>query len=173
MTEPSPPPVTRRRIEHKSDKPAENRSGCLIWGAVLGVVVGGMFAAYGLKPILRHYYGEQKVAVGQTYSGDAKTIRVERVDTSRDNPTSVVVLTVVTNKTWAPTADVFSLQYEGVGDWQEASAVRPGSAAKPLDGPLPLAEEVSLTLEFPRPPGSGAARYLHISDPRVRFELPQ
>ena len=56
MSEPSPP--ARRRIAHKSDKPPEHRTGCLVWGAVLGVVVGGMFAAYGLKPILRHYYGQ-------------------------------------------------------------------------------------------------------------------
>lgn len=176
------PGATRRRIAHKSDKPAENRSGCLIWGAVLGVVVGGMFAAYGLKPILRHYYGEQRIAAGAAYNGDAKEIRIAEAGSERParfTPPAgerddgyYVTLEVTSNKTWAPALADFAVEFSHVDDWVEATASSPAAESGAL--PFPLGETRQVTLRFRRPIESGAEpEYLHIADPRVRFELPK
>lgn len=181
MPEPTGPGATRRRIPHESDKPRESRSGCLIWGAVLGVVVGGMFAAYGLKPILRHYYGEQRVAVGQAYEGDAKVIRVVKAGTTpcgdyqpppngRDDCYEIT-LEVTTNKTWAPAVSAFSVEFSGVKDWVEAHLASPSTEGVP---PFPLAEQRTIFLRFRRPVTVGAEpEYLHIAEPRVRIALPK
>ncbi|MBA4180483.1 MAG: hypothetical protein C0506_07840 [Anaerolinea sp.] len=181
MPEPTDPGATRRRIPHESDRPRENRSGCLVWGAVLGVVVGGMFAAYGLKPILRHYYGEQRVAVGQTYEGDAKTIRVAGAGSERpeafQRPAGerddgyYVILEVTTNKTWLPAVTDFAVEFSGIDDWVEADAAFPSTNGTI---PFPLAEQRTIFLRFKRPATVGAEpEYLHIADPRLRIELPE
>ncbi|MEO6398546.1 MAG: hypothetical protein ABIP13_08770, partial [Tepidiformaceae bacterium] len=52
------PASARRRLESAPDPETKGRKGCLIWGAVLGIVVGATFAFYALPPILRHFYGE-------------------------------------------------------------------------------------------------------------------
>ena len=181
MPEPSGPGATRRRIPHESDNPRENRSGCLIWGAVLGVIVGGMFAAYGLKPILRHYYGEQRIALGQTFEGDARTIRVVHAGTERpeafQHPAGArddgyyVTLKITTNKTWSPAITSFAVEFSGVDDWVEAGAAVPSTGASI---PFPLGEQRTIYLRFARPVIVGAEpEYLHIASPRVRFELPK
>ena len=180
MTEPTTP--ARRRLEAPENPDTKGRKGCLLWGAVLGVVVGAIFAFYGLPPILRHYYGEAHVAAAEFYKGDAKLIRVLRVETVRPDlpdgppgtvpPSYYVTLSLVTAKTWAPKASDFSLELGGVDDWVEGVAYE---GANP-DGTILLAlgEEAEVTIRFPRPIEARAApRYLHLASPRVRFELPK
>jgi len=146
------------------------------------VVVGATFAFYGLPPILRHFYGETKVAADEVYKGDGKIIRVLRVESVRpdlpDGPPDTVPLSyyvtisVITAKTWAPTVSDFSLELSGGGVWV------PGIAYKGTnpDGsiPLKLLEEAEVTIRFPRPiEASAAPVYLHLATPRVRFALPK
>lgn len=156
----------RRRVLETPAKDTQGRSGCLITGAILGIIVGATFAFYGLPPILKHFYGEKHIAVGQTYEGDAKTIRV----LSRESGS--IVLEVRTNKTWAPRPGDFSLQYKGAGDWQQATAATFTDGAPAVFDIPELGETMRVTLMFPPPPSAGAqAQYLHIADPRVRFDL--
>ena len=135
-----------------------------------------------MPPILRHYYGETKVAADEFYEGDAKIIRVLRVESVRpdmaDGPSDTVplsyyvTLSLLTAKTWAPTASDFSLELSGGGNW--APGV-PYKGANP-DGviPLKLLEEAEVTIRFPRPLEANAApAYLHLTSPRVRFALPK
>lgn len=154
------------------------RGGCLLTGAILGIIVGATFAFYGLPPILKHFYGEKHIAAGAVYTGDAKVIRVTGAGTTPDiqdaerfsTPgTTWVTLSVTTNKTWLPALTDFSLQFDGVGSWVPASSVASG-AEQPLQ--FPLAEERSVSLSFPVPNGDATPRYLHVADPRIRFELP-
>lgn len=188
--DPGSAPRVRRRVSPAESPEAKGRSGCLITGAVLGIIVGATFAFYGLPPILRHFYGEQHVAAGQVFEGDAKTVSVSYVGFDPDPASSEVVavqrvpgwfyltLDVTTNKTWRPKVSDFSVQFSGVGDWVEADrahAVGSGGGLDPVDGQLdfPLGERVALFLRFPRPIEAGATpRYLHIAAPLLRFELP-
>lgn len=183
---PAPPdaptgPRVRRRVDPSAggDASRQGRSGCLLTGAILGILVGATFAFYGLPPILKHFYGEQHIAAGQTYSGDAKTIAVTEVTRggttkfAQNDPGAdfwYVTLTITTNKTWAPKVSDFSLQFDGVGDWLPAIGAPAGSPSDTLD--FALAEERTVHLRFPLPPDSGAApHYIHVAEPRVRLAL--
>ena len=162
--------------------PREKRSGCLMLGAVLGVVFGLGFAFYGLKPILKHFYGEQTVAVSQAYTGDGKVIRVTYYGSSpdpalggfshADASSYYFTLSVLTNKAWAPKVSSFSVQFAGVSTWVQIAEAA-GSAA---DGTLAfeLGKERLVELRVPAPDAlpTAAATYFHIASPRVRIALP-
>ena len=146
------------------------------------MVVGATFAFYGLPPILRHFYGETKVAADEFYEGDAKIIRVLRVESVRpdlpDGPSDSVPLSyyvtvsVVAAKTWAPKASDFSLELSGGGDWVSGVAYKGANPDGAIS--LKLLEEAEVTIRFPRPiEASTVPRYLHLASPRVRFALPK
>ena len=166
---------------YQADTKSQGRSGCLITGAVLGIIVGATFAFYGLPPILRHFYGEKHVAANAQYVGDAKTIRVSRIDITPDPAAGLpgemadkwyVTLVVTTNKTWAPVPSNFQLELTGLGDWVDAAAMAVDASG--TGGGIALGEEVHIFLTFPMSLSKPEAnpRYLHLSDPRVRFALP-
>ncbi len=182
-----PSPRVRRRVGTGSADEGGGRSGCLLAGAVLGIVVGATFAFYGLPPILRHFYGEQHIAVGQAYEGEAKTVSVTYLGTNPDplapafgasgasasQPAAgfYMTLKVLTNKTWNPKLTDFSLQFSGVDGWQPADA---SAGVETVDGRLrfPLTVELLVAFHFARPIEAGVVpRYLHLADPLVRFEL--
>lgn len=169
----------RRRVQASpSEAGNEGRAGCLITGALLGIIVGATFAFYGLPPILKHFYGEKHVAAGQAYTGDAKTIRLTsagiQTGVADGVPMFVVELAVETNKTWTLNASDVTLQFPGGGDWQKAESI--ASADGPAPGPVfvfrpaDLATEVRLRVVF-RPGNAGSPTYLHLADPLIRFAL--
>lgn len=179
------PARVRRRLESGGAADTKGRSGCLITGAILGIIVGATFAFYGLPPILKHFYGEQHIASGATYEGDGKVIRVE---TLNPNPSAaspgngaqqgwIAQLDVIINKTWDAKASDFSIEFAEGGDWLEATAIGLDQADAPnltatsimFDVPK-LAEPHKLQLVFPA--HSGKPKYLHLANPRVRWELP-
>jgi hypothetical protein len=145
-----------------------NRSGCLMLGAVLGIIAGIMFALYGLPPILRAIYGEETVAVGEAYEKDAKLLVVESVE--RFDDVFVVTMAARTNKTWKPEADGIRLEISTQDEWLELlppGADQPGTSLE-----FVLGETRTLVLRFAAPARIDARPLaLHLADPRLRFEL--
>lgn len=172
----------RRRLEQPSAE-KERRSGCLVTGAVLGVLVGIMVGLYALPPILRNIYGETKVAAGEVYRADGKVISLAAAARAPDpvgDPSAgmrredfFVDLTVRSNKTWDPLITDFTIEVDGVKDWiKAADATTNGEPGLRI----PLAEEVTVRLHFivevpAASTASLAAEAVHLSDPRVRFAL--
>ena len=188
----SPPP--RRRVLEPAQAQGEKRSGCIMLGAVLGVLVGATFAFYGLPPILRHFYGEQRVAAGQERTAEGKTFRVLAVYAGFDpicvgtnvagSPCRDVVqvsLTVAAAAAWAPAPADFQLELRDVDDWIPAVSLPPGVVMEPPGEEFSFAFQAGanrpLVLRFPVPEGlTGAAvtpRALHLASPRLKFELPE
>jgi hypothetical protein len=164
---PESPPPARRRLE--SPKPnTEGRTGCIITGAVLGIIFGATFAFYGLPPILRSIYGEEKVAAGEVYRGDGREMHVEFV--LIEPPGVTVGLSVLTNKTWRVTTSDFTLELADRDDWVEARPPDPGRPETQLNFRLGQRQEVVLVFETD--PGDGVPEALHVSDPRIRLALP-
>jgi hypothetical protein len=172
----------RRRLEQPSAE-KERRTGCLVTGAILGVLVGIMVGLYALPPILRDIYGETKVAADEFYRGDARLIRVDSAGRASDplgDPSPgmrredfFVELTVRSNKTWSLVVTDFTLELEGVEDWVKASEATTNGQAGLV---IPLAEEVKVQLHFvvevPRESTATLlAEALHLANPRVRFAL--
>ncbi len=172
----------RRRLEQPSAE-KERRTGCLVTGAVLGVLVGIMVGIYALPPILRNIYGETKVAADEFYRGDARIIRVSsagRASGPLGEPSPgmrredyFVELTIRSNKTWSLLVTDFTLELEGVKDWVKAAEATTDGAPGLT---IPLGEEVTVQLHFivevPRDSTATLlAEALHLADPRVRFAL--
>lgn len=174
----------RRRLESGKSEDAKGRSGCLITGAILGIVVGATFAFYGLPPILRHFYGEQHIAAGATYEGDGKVMRVEGLAPNASGASAgnggqgwAAQMDVTINKTWGAKASDFSIEFAEGGDWLEATGIGLDEAdlasvtATSIVFDVPkLAEPHKLQLVFPA--HEGKPKYLHLANPRVRWELP-
>lgn len=187
----SPPPVVRRRLEDPTAVDTKGRTGCLAWGAVLGVLAGLMFALYGLKPILRAVYGEDTVPQGTTWEGEARRVTVVAtgvgfdpltVGTDRAANIAQVVLQVSTNKTWNPGPSSFQLEVRGVDDWIEA---RPEPAGLVTDPPEAATEysfrfnpgdarQLVLIFDLPAEvdPATAELVALHTAGPPLKFELP-
>jgi hypothetical protein len=180
VTEPAIP--VRRRIEQPSAEKAK-RSGCLMWGAVLGVLVGIMVGVYALPPILKHYYGEKVVAPGETYEGSGKVIRFVGVE---PNPTEgippkpgvvrrdfVATIVVRSDEAWAPEFRDFTLEFTELDDWQHAHGAE-GNIPNGFQFEPGRELEVGIHFSIERPEAEGGPltpKALHLSDPRVKFEI--
>jgi hypothetical protein len=172
----------RRRIEQPTED-QKRRSGCLIWGAVLGVLVGIMVGVYALPPILRHYYGETDVAADEFYEGDGKVIRLASLGQAseplgeaaagmrREDFFATVV--VVSEDEWRTKPTDFSLELDELESWRQATEATVDG--QPLDAvPARVETEIQLhfVVEFPRDETSTLTlKALHLSDPRVRFSI--
>jgi hypothetical protein len=168
MTDPAPG-RHRRRLDTR-DGERQPKAGCLITGAVLGIIVGATFAFYGLPPILRSIYGEQAVPPGETYTGNAKQIGVLAVE--RDPATGITSITLRarTNMTWAPDLADIRLEVAGQDDWLEP--LPPDPAIPGTEPDFPLGRERDLLLRYEIPPGiDGTPVALHLADPRIRFDF--
>ncbi len=163
----SEPQPRRRRLEEQEE--AGNRSGCLLLGAVLGIIVGIMFALYGLPPILRSIYGEKTVAAGETYEGDGRSIRVVSVERTTDPDRYRVTLDVTTNKTWDLQPDDFNLEISTAKDW--TPALPPGDDPDTsLDFTLGVERTLLLVFEAPQRVDAKPEK-LHLEHPRLKFDL--
>lgn len=157
------------------EKPEEkqDRTGCLAVGAILGIVVGIMVGMYALPPILKGIYGEKEVEVNSAYEGDGRTIRVVGWEILATDPLDVrVTVDIRSNKTWDVSLDDWTLEVEGIEDWQKA--VSATSNGEPGHN-IPLARDVRLSLQFlvehssAEPPTFEA---LHLANPRLKFLFP-
>jgi hypothetical protein len=175
----NPEPV-RRRIEQPTED-QQKRSGCLIWGGMLGVLVGIMVGVYALPPILRHYYGEEKVAAGESYRGEGKVIRIGSIGQASDPLGEVaegmrrfdffVAVVAGSEREWRPKPTDFSLEFKELDDWQLASS---GPSEESLL--VPPGGESTLQLHFiVEVRRDDAAQLtpdaLHLSNPPVRFDI--
>jgi hypothetical protein len=172
----------RRRLEQPSAE-KQKRSGCITWGAVLGVLAGIMVGMYVLPPVLRHYYGEKTIHAGGTYHSGGKTVRV----TSFGSPTDVAAeprpgnllrefyasLAAYSDVAWAPTSADFTLEFEEIDRHQPAEFPEGFSFAGIPAGAGPTSIVLRFVVELPADdfPETLTPIVLHLKNPRVRFEL--
>lgn len=154
-----------------------------MWGAILGILVGIMLGIYALPPILKHYYGEKEVPFGDTWAGGGKTLRIGNTGQAIDpvgpaDPGKVrwdyyVLVVITAGEAWQSQVDHWSLEVDGVDDWQVAAdasgvegnsvTVSPGESRE-----LNLHFIIQVPSDFEGQPMPLA---LHLSDPRLRFDL--
>lgn len=174
----------RRRIEQPKEDPGK-RNTVLVWGAVLGVLVGLMVGVYALPPILRHYYGETKVAADEFYSGDGKLVKVVNLGQASEplgeaaagmrREDFFVSVTVLSKDAWSPAASSFTLEFPGVKDWiQAVEATVNGERLATIEAGVETTVSLHFIVELPRDNFPELkAEALHLSDPRVRFAIAQ
>jgi hypothetical protein len=174
---------TRRRIETDTQSESRIGRGCLIWGGVLGIVVGAAFAFYGLKPILKHFYGESTVAAHAAYHGDGKQLAVAGTGASAKpgnvpclptgtDPAEIFCLafSITSGKDPGFKASDFSLEVTNQHDWIHATSL----VGPDVEPPAYSANSpVILSIHFPATIGGDSVdpEYLHLTSPRVRFAI--
>jgi hypothetical protein len=154
-----------------------------MWGGVLGVLVGIMVGVYALPPILRHYYGEEKVAAGKKYEDSGTSISLVSLRQASDplgEPAPgmrrfdfFASVAYVANNNISLSARAFSLEFEELEEWRVASSATSGG--EPLVSLREFTEatiELHFIVEVPRADAEQITpRALHLSDPRVRFDI--
>jgi len=140
----------------------------MAWGGVLGIIAGVMVALYALPPILRSFYGEEKIAYGAVYSADGRRIEVAAIEQELD--LIILRLTVRSNQLWSTTEEDWQLEVSGIDDW--LPALPPDPSVPETSFELELAAERTLVLRFAAPGIDVAdAAELHLANPRVAFAL--
>jgi hypothetical protein len=170
------PTLVRRPVPEKEPEDTTGRRGCIAVGALLGVVAGAVFALFGLPPIIHHYFGTASIAVGETYRGDGKNIRVESValreaglaPAQGSAPAWFVTLTLNPTRPWETAYDNFELELEDGTRLTATPAT--GDVIAPLT--FRAAETAGLPLRFDPPAGrAGIAKQLRMKSPSVRFDI--
>lgn len=139
----------------------------MAWGAVLGIIFGIMVGLYALPPILKSIYGVEQVRYGEAYEDGGRTLRVLSVTETPREPAGAVevALAPASVEPWQIDADDFEIE---LTDGERLELLGSGGVGAIID--VGSAEQFLLT--FPRLPGQDAApAYLHLSSPRVRFDL--
>jgi len=139
----------------------------MAWGAVLGVIFGIMVGLYALPPILKSIYGVDQVALGETWEDGGRTMRVlsvTQVDRAPAGATAVQIEVGVAER-WQIDGEDFELE---LADGERVDLVDVPEGGFVFEPGSPT----GTTLTFARLPGQEAeAAYLHLSSPRVRFDL--
>ena len=165
----------RRRLQSAGDADTKGRNGCLVTGAILGIIFGLTFAFYGLPPILRHYYGEEKVATGEAFVDGQRSISVASIAAQspgfgEDLEAFIIEVRTTGFPVDEPRAGRFRLEIEGMEGW-----LAPAAGSGPPTGDFGLAEgERAIILRFVVPstnPAVAKPVALHLEDPRVKFDL--
>lgn len=165
-TQPIEPAPVRRRLEPPPDPSKEGRTGCMAWGAVLGVLVGIMLAIYALPPILKSIYGTEQVAAGEALEDGGLTLRATGVREVESGPAGAVEVTLEGSSVegWDDRGREWTLELSG---GERLPVLRDSVTTLRAAG-----EPAEFVLTFPRLPTQTAAPlYLHLSSPRVRFDL--
>ncbi|MCS7294998.1 MAG: hypothetical protein RMK15_07265 [Chloroflexota bacterium] len=161
------PNVRRRRLDQAEQEPVGK--GCLVAGAVLGVLVGAVLAFFGYPWVLRTFFAEEVVAPGGVYEGDAKVLRLLGYEFDPETRILEVRLSVRTNKTWRPSPDNFYVDVRG--ERHPVQALPPDPALPDTSLRFQLGEERTLLLRFRLPARDAVPEAIRLADPSVRFEL--
>ena len=169
---PAESPRTRRRVvEADVETSRDGRTGCLVIGGLLGIIAGALFAFFGLPPLINHFFAEEHVAAGQTYSSGGRTIHA--VGFSQTPSATIIDLEMTVNTTWDPQPKNFTVQYSSGGSWTKATGIVDAATGEQLNFDVAhLGKPTTVRVFFPPEPGRGTPRYLHLGDPHIQLELP-
>lgn len=166
---------SRRPVQEDAPEGTAGRRGCLLAGALLGIVAGVLVALFVVPPLFDHYFGEATVKAGKVYDGDGKRISVDfvsRYEAGRDGKTPFlgVQFRVRSEAAWAPDPGNFVLELEG---GIKIGPVPPVEKIPVMWPQFAAGQERPFELLFELPTGArleGAT--VRFRDPKVRFELP-
>lgn len=173
-----PQRLVRRRLEEPTpDEPAGR--GCLIAGGILGVVAGIVLGLLGLPPLLNALFSGEPIGFDDTYEGNGRVISILSLEQGPDvlrglpggETAGVAIrLEVTARRTWEVDPRFFQLELTSGGRWIDAAA--PVEAIPETSLEFVVGQTRELLLQFPVPPGrEGEPKYLHLSDPNVKFGL--
>lgn len=173
-----PSRAVRRRVPgSQSDEPAGR--GCLVAGAILGIAAGVILGLLALPPLLSSLFSGEPIPFDQTYEGDGRVIAIVSMEHGPDvlrglpdgqTAGTAIRLAVTSRKSWEIEPRFFQLELFTGGRWIDAAA--PVDTIPETSLHFEIGQTRELLLQFPIPPKrEGEPRYLHLSDPNIKFLL--
>jgi hypothetical protein len=168
-------PARVRRPVSDSDETPESpnlRRGCVVTGAVLGILVGALVAFFVVPPLFDHYFGTADVELGKRYEHDGRAITVMSVDeytAGRDGKTRLVSidLKVEPGGPWKPDVAGFRLHLK------DGLIVQPVAPIEKIPVMFPdfTGETRPLSLLYAVPESHAPPDYIEVPGFRAHFHL--
>jgi hypothetical protein len=161
------PAPARRRIDAPATADDGGRRGCLVTGAVAGIVVGALFAFLVMPRLFDRFFGTADIALGAEYTNGGRSIRV--IESRRAGNVVEVELRVRASRTWTPAPADFELE---MSKGERLALLEPDATRPETSLLMPLGDERTLVLRFGGATRADSVpRKLHIDEPRVRLHL--
>jgi hypothetical protein len=136
----------RKRLPIDQDAAPGNRRGCLVTGAILGVLAGLIVGLFVVPPLVNHYFADNPIQPGQPYKAENAEITLQKVSMVRE--IVEVELTIDAYSDWKPVHTDFTIKFP---DDEVVVASLPADPTAPLTKLTFLAgQSRTLLLRFPR-----------------------
>ena len=135
----------RKRLSIDQDSATGNRRGCLVTGAILGVLAGFIVGLFVIPPLINRYFADNPIQPGQPYEAENAEITLQTVSVVGE--ILEVELTIDAFSDWKPVHTDFTIKFPDA----EAIEALPVDPDVPLTGLTFLAgQSRTLILQFPR-----------------------
>ena len=136
----------RKRFSIDQDAAPGNRRGCLVTGAILGVLVGLIVGFFVVPPLINRYFTDNPIQSGQPYKAENAEITLHKISVGSE--ILEVELTIDAYSDWNPVHTDFTLKFP---DDDVVVTALPVDPNVPLTNLTFLAgQSRTLLLRFPR-----------------------
>ena len=99
----------RKRLSIDQDAAPGNRRGCLVTGAILGVLAGFIVGLFVVPPLINHYFADNPIQPGQSYEAENAEITLRKI--SALSEILEVELTIDAYSDWKPIHTDFTIKF--------------------------------------------------------------
>ncbi len=138
----------RKRLSIDQDASPGNRRGCLVTGAILGVLAGLIVGLFVVPPLINRYFADNPIQPGQPYEAENAEITLQKAYEAENAEIFEVELTIDAFSDWKPAHTDFTIKFP---DDDEVVVALPADPNVPLTNLTFLAgQSRTLLLRFPR-----------------------
>ncbi len=135
----------RKRFSIDQDASPGNRRGCLVTGAILGVLAGLIVGLFVVPPLINRYFADNPIQPGQPYEAENAEITLQKASVVSE--IFEVELTIDAFSDWKPVHTDFTIKFPD----DEVVVALPADPTVPLTNLTFLAgQSRTLLLRFPR-----------------------
>jgi len=135
----------RKRLSIDQDASPGNRRGCLVTGAILGILAGLIVGLFVVPPLINRYFADNPIQPGQSYDAENAEITLQKVSVVSE--IFEVELTIDAFSDWKPVHTDFTITFPD----DEVVVALPADPTVPLTDLTFLAgESRTLLLRFLR-----------------------
>tara|TARA_B110000014_G_scaffold183601_1_gene132678 strand:+ start:1506 stop:1994 length:489 start_codon:yes stop_codon:yes gene_type:complete len=157
----------RKRLSIDQDAAPGNRRGCLVTGAILGVLAGFIVGLFVIPPLINRYFADNPIQPGQPYEAENAVITLQKVSVVGEILEVELIIDAFSD--WKPVHTDFTIKFSDDEVFE----------ALPVDPKVPLTELTflagesrTLLLRFPRFDLTIYGAVLLLADEDAQFLFP-
>ena len=135
----------RKRLSIDQDAAPGNRRGCLITGAILGVLAGLIVGLFVVPPLINRYFADNPIQPGQPYEAESAEITLQKASVVSE--IVEVELTIDAFSDWKPVHTDFTIKFP---DDEVVVALPADPNVPPTNLTFLAGQSRTLLLRFPR-----------------------